>query len=330
MFMPNGFVSVSNGRSNGRSCHEKLMEGRITISGSDGEKGFKRILQIKDGQIIDNRLVVKDRQVFRIAYGLFIHEGKNIIRFKKGTGTGKHGKSRTEDKLFGKKGICHGWYNNGRLVRQRFVYENGKVAYDYRSGSKVCHVKSPDGSVLYELKGILNTRRTWDGLCIFNRGKNESWLFKGHPFEIWKDGKLFIAGQYDGEQKTGKWIENGKEAFYEKGYPMSKKLYETPPEKMDVRKVLRLSNAQLRMALMSRISVDRIAEAGNIIHQHGSMRLYDIEGFESRLLRVKCPSTGNFFFLKVPKDSTKCEEARQWTFHVGMDFDSPIKFAVET
>jgi hypothetical protein len=60
------------------------------------------------------------------------------------------------------------------------------------------------------------------------------------------------------------------------------------------------------------------------------MRLYDIPKYEVRILRVQCPTTKSYYFLKVPKDSQKCEQARQWTFHVGTDFQKPIKFAVET
>jgi hypothetical protein len=125
-------------------------------------------------------------------------------------------------------------------------------------------------------------------------------------------------------------VENGKVAYYEKGVPLAKKLYETPPEKLNVKDILALSNAQSRMALLSKLPPGRIAEAGRVVHKQGDMRLYDIKGYEARILRVRCPSTGAFYYLNVPYDSAHCEQARQWTFHVGDDFRKPIRFVKET
>jgi len=47
MFMPDGYVAVSNGKSNGRSFYDPLMEGKIVIQSPE----FKRIVSVKDGQI---------------------------------------------------------------------------------------------------------------------------------------------------------------------------------------------------------------------------------------------------------------------------------------
>jgi len=326
MFMPNGYVAVSNGKSNGRSFYDQLMEGKIVIQSPE----FKRIVYVKDGQIIDSKLIVNGRRKYHIVYGEFEKDGGNIVRFCKGSGKGKHGKSRTYEELFGRKGVCHGWYHNGRLNRQKFVYLNGRVAYDYHYHAKECVVKDPKGRVLFNLKGMLDCRRMWNGTVIFNKEKMVEWFLTICPFEVWKDGKLILAGQYDGRHRTGRWVENGKVAYYEKGVPLPKKLYETPPEKLNVKDILALSNAQSRMALLSKLPPGRIAEAGRVVHKQGDMRLYDIDGYEARILRVKCPSTGSFYYLNVPHDSAHCEQARQWTFHVGDDFHKPIRFVKET
>lgn len=329
MFMPNGYVAVSNGKSNGRSFYDRLVKGKIVIQ---DDQGNKRIAYIDDGQIIDNRLMRNGKTVYHIVYGAFERKGKDIVRFRKGSNKGKHGKSRTYEELWGRKGVCHSWYNNGRLIRQKFFYENGHLAYDYRYHAKECVVKDPDGKVLCKLKGLLDCRQQWDGHAVLRKKDMVSWFLKSEPFEVWdgKRGKVILAGQFDGEHRVGEWVENGQPVYYVEGVPLPKKLYETPPEKLDVMEVLRLKNAQSRMALMSRIPVKRVAEVGTLIHKQGAMRLYDIKGYESRILRVKCPSTGSFYFLNVPYDATHCEEARQWTFHVGMDFPNRIEFAKET
>jgi hypothetical protein len=326
MFMPNGVVAVSNGKSNGRSFHDQLMEGKIVIQSPE----FRRVVYVKDGQIIDNKLLQHGRQVSHIVYGKFERIGDSIVRFRKGSGKGKHGKSRTHEELFGHRGVCHSWYNNGRLVRQKFFYENGHLAYDYRFHGKECVVKDQKGKVLFRLKGMLDCRRMWCGHAVLNKSNPVEWFLPNYPFEVWKSGKLTLAGQYEGRHRTGRWVENGKVTYYEKGVPLPKKLYETPPEKLNVKAILSLSNAQSRMALMSKLPPEQIAEAGRVIHRQGDMRLYDIRGYEARILRVRCPSTGSFYYLNVPHDSTHCEQARQWTFHVGDDFRKAIRFVKET
>jgi hypothetical protein len=283
MFMPNGVVAVSNGKSNGRSFYDQLMEGKIIIQGAE----FKRIVYVKEGQIIDNKLIVNGKRKHHIVYGEFEKNGDDIVRFRKGSGKGKHGKSRTYEQLFGCKGVCHGWYNNGRLNRQKFVYPNGRVAYDYRFHGKECTVKDPKGRVLFMLKGALDCRRLWNGNVIFNKEKMVDWFLTIRPFEVWKGGKLILAGQYNGSHRTGRWIEDGKIVYYEKGVPMPKKLYETPPEKLSMKDILKLKNAQTRMALMSKLTPKQIIEGGRVVHKQGDMKLYGIEGYESRILQVK-------------------------------------------
>ncbi len=328
MFLPTGYVSISNGVSNGRSVYERLLKGKITVQ---DDKGNKRIVVVDDGQITDNRLIKDGKTVYRIVYGRFERNGKDLVRFRMGSGKGKHGKSRTYEKLFGHKGVCHSWYKNGRLIRQKFFYGNGCLAYDYRYHANGCLIRDPDGKVLYRLEGILNCRRRWDGHAVFNSQKERAdWFLKSVPFKVWRGKRLIFSGKYEGEHRVGEWIEHGQPVFYVEGVPLPKKLYETPPDKLDVMEVLKLRNAQTRMALMSRIPVRRIAEVGTLIHKQGAMRLYDIKGYESRILRVKCPTTGSFYFLNVPYDATRCEEARQWTFGVGVDFQKRIKFAQET
>jgi hypothetical protein len=125
-------------------------------------------------------------------------------------------------------------------------------------------------------------------------------------------------------------LENGRTYYYVNGVGIPKKLYETPPDKLDPAQILKIDNAQLLMAMMEKIGGDKIAKIGKVIHKDGDMRLYNIPKFDVRILRVRCTTTKAFYYLKVPKDASKCEEARQWTFGVGQDIARPIKFAQET
>ena len=325
-----GVVSVRTGKSNGRSLYHDIVSGRVTITGMNhhGEP-TRRVVQIADGEIMDNKLSVNGKVVYHVAYGKFERKGQNYIRFRKGTGTGKHGKSRTAEKLFGHEGTCHSWYSHGRLLKQKFVYNNGKVAYSWNTSKNSCYIYDPKGNLLYIALGAIDGTKSWNGLSVFSKPM-ESWFKSQIPFQVIGGGKVVYQGRIKDQQKVGEWIENGKRHYYIRGVQIPAKLYHTPPEKLDPLEILKLPNAQTRMALMDKIGPERIAECGKVIHSDKDMRLYDIENYDVRLLRVRCTTTKAFYFLKVPKDSTKCEQARQWTFHVGTVFNKPIKFEKET
>jgi len=315
-----GLTTISSGKCNGRSVRDSLIDGKITLTGLD-QNGlpFKRVAVIKDGEVWDNKLIIAGKTIHHIVYGQYEKRGNDIIHFRKGTGTGKHGKSRHSEKLFGYEGICHSWYNRGRLIRQKFIYDNGVTAYNYNACSDQCTmVKDYYGNAVYEVRGRLEGRRDnalRDGQSVFT-GKMDYWFSDAIPFEVKKNGKILYKGEIKARQRIGKWVIGGKKYCYVRGVEIPKKLYDTPPDQLDPLTVLRLSNAQTRMALMEKIGPERIAEIGRVIHKDKEMRLYDIKNYDVRILRVRCPTTKAFYYLRVPKDSQKCEEDRQWTFGV--------------
>ena len=329
-----GYVHVASGKSNGRSFGEQLMTGRITITGLNCEgRRIKRVVMVGDGEIQDNRQAIDGKLVHRIVYGRF-ERGLNaggkleITRFHRG-GTGKHGKARRYTTLFGASGCVHSWYKRGRLVRQKFVYDNGRQAYDYRLNA--CDIKDHNGKLLYQLKGAIDGRKFWNGHSVFDRNM-EDWFLHREPFEVRKNGAVIFAGQYENRQRVGKWVLDGREHYYEHGVAIPKRLFEMPPERLDPVKILSLPNAQLRMAMMAKgnFTAARLAQCGRLVHRQGSMRLYDVKGLDTRILKVVCPSTKSEYHIRVPKDSTRCETARQWTFHVNAGVAAPIQFTKET
>lgn len=326
------FVSVRSGKSNGRSFTECLTDGHVTITGMNKGVPFKRLLTIENGEIWDNKEIINNRTVHHIVYGEYEKKGKDIVRFRKGTGMGKHGKARREEKLFGHDGVCHSWYNRGRLARQKFVYDNNKTAYDYNGYNDECIVKDYDGNILYELKGAFDGKfeNAYRGCHSILARPMDNWFVMTKPFQVKKNGKMFFKGEVNNYQKIGEWVIDGKYFFYVNGVQIPKKLYNTPPEKLNVLEILKLDNSQLRMAMMEKIGPDKIAKHGKVIHKDGDMRLYDIKGYDVRILRVRCTTTKAYYFLRVPKDAKKCEPARQWTFGVGEYLNKPIKFEVET
>lgn len=332
-----GFVNVVSGKSSGRCVNDQMKEGTMRLNGVDpqGQK-FERIVRFRDGEIFDNLLKLNGKTVHHLVYGQFetkkTEKGREITHFHPKTGRGLHGLARRWESLFGNDGVCHSWYKRGRLVRQKFFYDNGRLAYDYNGFLPACQVRDLEGKLLYEIKGALDGRNNCFNGCrsVFGKPMTE-WFLQTVPFEVKKQGKIVLMGRWENRQKVGEWIEGGKKVFYERGVAIPAKLYRTPVEKLDPVKILTLPNAQLRMALCAKIGPEKIAGCGRVVHKDGAMRLLSIKGYDVNILRVQCPSTKAFYFLRVPKDAKECEEARQWTFGVGEGvIDKPIQFAVET
>lgn len=342
------WIRVTSGRSASRSTDDLLKDGIARIVGTDPKgKKFERFIRYQDSEILETRLKIEGKVVHHIVYGQFestlTEKGREVTHFRKGTAKGLHGLSRRYGTLFKYDGVCESWYKRGRLVRQRFTYVNARIGYDWNGRAKACQVRDPFGEILYEVKGALDGRMNcyFGGISVFDRGMKD-WFLQSAPFEVkkyppkatpfdaQKTARVVYAGQYENRQKVGEWVEEGKRVCYERGVAIPVKLYRTPPEKLDPKKILKLSNAQLRMALCAKIGPDRIAKCGTVIHKDGDMRLIAIKGYDVQILRVKCPSTGQLYFLRVPRDAKECEEARQWTFGVGDGIPAPIKFEKET
>jgi hypothetical protein len=319
------------------------MDGRVTLSGKDAEgKKFSRVIEIVDGEIMDNKLVMGGKLAHRIVYGKFESEvtplGRNVSRFYKGSGKGRHGKSVYHGQLFRANAIVHSWYKTGRLVRQKVIYsDTGRLAYDWQGKSGAMPVYTVAGNNLYTVTGILSSSQQWKGHALLDRPMHE-WFNPRAPFKVEKDGRVWYAGEYRNNQRLGRWIENGKAVFYEHGVAIPEKLFNTAPDKLDLKKLLKIPNAQLRMAMLEKARGDRnfgkrLAAMGKVVHRDGKMRLYAVRRLDTRVLLVVCPSTGSRYFINVPHDSKNCEAARQWTFHVGAGVHTngnQIKFSQET
>jgi antitoxin component YwqK of YwqJK toxin-antitoxin module len=336
MFEFNGFndaVGIKAGTS-GRGFYQPINNGRTTISGTDHNgKQFQTVVLFQNGKVVDRKEKQNGKTFYHIVYGKYEKTPSGITRFK-GDGKSKHGKARFDCSLFDHPGVCHSWYANGKLIRQKFVYANRVAAYEYRwsARSQTMLVKNPDKSIRYELAGVLNGRGNLyrGSYPILDENHMELWFLHSEPFEVKQNEKIIFKGQYENQQKIGEWIQDGLTSYFRNGVEIPQKLYDTPIDQLNLKQILKIKNAQVRMALMSAVPVEKIASIGKEIHQDGDMRLYDIPGFDVRILRVKCTTTKAFYYLKVPKDAKHCEPARQWTFGVGDWLREPIKFAKET
>lgn len=308
--------------------------------------------------------------------------GRVMVRFRKGYREVLHGIAIRENvQLFGIRGTVKTKYSCGRFIWQQFRYSNRRMAYFIKATDHQATVKYPNGKIAGFVdcgKGSFSTRAgkkaSWGhnetATCINGEvyfpfengfkmnGETDAFDFSKNgncKIQFWdRDGKTKFKGEYRDRQRVGEWVVNGTRIYIINGVEVEKKLWDTPPAKMSITKVLKLKNAQLRMALMSRIGYERLARElkHKVIHEDKKRQNKLIQlpikvsvgagnGSEPsymRILIVTCTSTRQKYYLTVPDYIAPhgkriylntCEAARQWTFHVD-DPRKNIKFQLET
>ena len=282
---------------------------------------------------------------------------------------------RYDQKMFGFPGKCRTMYSRGRLVWQEFRYLNRKLAYHFNLTDKMVKLKRPYGELacVIECTGKGFSRNPdrdngrLDGRAYFGsiagcQNRDYEGRFENRNLDFSRDGnlrftsfdtkgRLYSQGEFRNRQRVGEWVIAGRHVYFIRGVEVAKKLWDTPPEKLKFKTILKLKNAQLRAALIARAGYERLVKEfkHKVIHmdkKRGNtlmefpIRATDPNGMKSwlRILQVLCPSTKTKYFLSVPDyvwdggRKTKldtCERARQWTFHRDDPRDK-INFHIET
>lgn len=230
----------------------------------------------------------------------------------------------------------------------KIVYPNGKEWFNIicHNGDKIAFGWKPsimditDKEKSYWRTGGRVKPEKYDYNKFTNHGNYEVELFD-------TEGKIDCKGRVENRQKVGEWIENYETIYYLSGVPVSKKLFFSKPDELDPKEVLAITNVQLRTSLMQKVGTERILQKceGKIIDTYEDSELWELPMAGTRtsmnrnsrdgdatlkLLKVKDPSTGTFYTLRVPPDSMKCEEARKWTFGYNLEEGKEVEFVAET
>jgi len=256
-------------------------------------------------------------------------------------------------KIDKQKGTLRQISRQARFVREEFVYENGRQAYIWTPYRKKFRLYHPDGSLWMEVTA--KVRPPWkrtEGLL----EKIRDTLFKitsyGHTWSNQPDydirvydtrGKQLIYGKVSNRHRSGVWLQNKAKHYFMMGVAVSKEVFYAGPDDLNPRDILKTDNAQLRAALMKKIGPERLinklpftacdtdgdnqllkADVAKILSPNSTpvepVRLRS--GFDARLAIavLKCPSTGQLYYLRVPPRLNKVEHARQWL--CGIDIES--------
>lgn len=250
------------------------------------------------------------------------------------------------------KGTLRQVARGGRFVREEFVYRNGQEAYVWTPYRKRFRVYLPDGKLWMEVAAKIRRpyRRSRD---FFEKvrdtltditGNGYSWSNEPE-YEIRlydRSGREYGYGKVENHQRVGVWRKGRTNQHFIMGVPVSKKLYYTGPDELDPREVLMTENMQLRAALMKKIGPERLLAKlpFTACDTSGESRLLKADvksifklnnesmeqmGARNRLddqiaiVVLKCPSTRQLYYLRVPPRLKKVEHARQWLCGVDIE-----------
>lgn len=231
-------------------------------------------------------------------------------------------------------GVRRAWYPDGQQ-KSEYEYQNGQPVTGkqwYSNGQLVCEESFRNG----RLHG-------------FQRG----WYENGTP----KHDCRYVGGVPDGLQRT--WFADGQlqtEHHYREGrrhglcqvwskagelrtrrYCLRDVVIPRPIElliaagKLNAQVIIRIKNAEVRRICLEELGYSRFLSQveHEIVDRDGEQELVKVRWHQKEevlcLVKVKCPSTGAFYTLRVPPSMRSVKAAVAWTFDVKPDEYDPIK-----
>lgn len=337
-----------------RSIDKIVDNGTIIICDKDSKS--KTIVRVEDKLVREIKVSKDNKYTSWIKYGVFEKARDNaqtykIMHYRQKTGRGLHGlQVRKDFKLLNNPGTCYTFYSLGKLLWQKFIYENKVVAYYLRWNDTEIKGIQPNKAQMFDINVsmlYLKGNKNGDPFINYHQGYSEDFNFSVDglfcKYTFWDTaGKIKNQGNYENKQRTGEWIDNYKKYFYLSGLPVPKALYEKKPEDINPQAVLKIKNSQVRAMFLKKVGYDRVIKEcqGQVIHQDGNYKLIDFpvkteeEDADKilRILKVNCPSTKSEYFMPVPptEDFNTCAKARNGTFTHFEPKAKEIEFAIET
>ena len=254
------------------------------------------------------------------------------------------------------KGVLRQLSRNSRFVREEFVYENGRIAYVWTPYRKKFRLYHPNGSLWLEVSA--KVRCPWkraEGYLEKIHSALDNIAGEGHFWSKQPDYEISLYddrgaqsgyGKVSNRQRTGIWRQGKARYYFLMGVAVSEQIYHAGPDDLDPLEVLRTDNAQLRAALMKKIGPERLLMKLPFAacDEDGGSRLLKADvnsllapddrsaipftvrnGIDEQvaIAELKCPSTGQLYYLRVPPRLNKVEHARQWLCGIDIEDVEP-------
>jgi len=250
------------------------------------------------------------------------------------------------------KGTLRQITRKARFVQEEFVYDTGQRAYLWTPYRKKFQVFRPNGKLWMEVTAKIRRpyKRTQNLLdkirSTFADIASEGNTWSNEPnYEIRLydgQGREYGCGKIENRQRVGVWRQGRTNYYFMMGVAVSKEIYYATPDELDPREVLKTENVQLRAALMKKIGPERLfkklpfaacdvdgenqllkADVKEIFtldnNSLGQMRSRNRLDEQIAIVVLKCPSTGQLYYLRVPPRLKKVEHARQWLCGVDIE-----------
>jgi hypothetical protein len=232
-------------------------------------------------------------------------------------------------------GIVRIWYPDGKLAEVG-NYLNG-IAHGpaqrwYRDGI----IESEH----YYQKGLVHgIQKKWfpNGTQSFQSNCSEGRM-NGPCLQWYQDGTLEARSHYANGQRHGtleRFSPEGKllaKELYVRGVRVPSKTYQRfLAGELPAKEILAIRNVEVRRILVGEFGYARILAQmpHEVIDRDGEQELVRILWSAREepicLVKVKCPSTGAFYTLRVPPSRVTVKSAVAWTFDVKADEYDPIK-----
>jgi len=243
------------------------------------------------------------------------------------------------------RGTLRQMSKRARFVREEFVYDNGQEAYVWTPYRKSFKVYRPDGKLWMEVTA--KVRRPWKRTQALLQNVQATLDDIVTDTYRWSDQqnyeiKLYDAqerehgyGKVENHQRVGIWRQGETEHYFMMGVAVSKQVFYATPDELDPSEVLKTENMQLRAALMKKIGPERLlkkmpfvacdVDGENQLLKANVKKIFTLDNDSLEQMRarnrldeqiaivvLKCPSTGQLYYLRVPPRLKKVEHARQW------------------
>jgi len=258
----------------------------------------------------------------------------------------------TGQKIGKHKGTLRQITRRARFVREEFVYDNGQKAYVWTPYRKRFQVFQPNGKLWMEVSAKVRRpcKRTRDLLQKVQAalgditGNGYRWSNKpNYEIRLYDgQGRQYGHGKMENHQQVGVWRQGKARHCFMMGVEVKKEIYYAGPDELDPREVLETENMQLRAALMKKIGPERLlkklpftvchADEENQLLKADMKKIFKLNNQSMEQMRarnrlnqqiaiavLKCPSTGQLYYLRVPPRLNKVEHARQWLCGVDIE-----------
>lgn len=201
----------------------------------------------------------------------------------------------------------------------------------------------------YQRNDRPNDRMRWENFCkegvlnlLYESGELRAEIsckdYRRHGVSIWyyESGIMEAEIFYENDWRYGKayWFSKiGRlkaEVWHFRGIEVADELYHRLRDgNLSIKEILDVKNAAVRDILMKEVNAERLFEEvpNMVLDKVGEEMLVQLktDWMPMNILKVRCPSTGRYHFLRVSQETKSIRESKAWTFGLTEKEYAPVK-----